>query len=244
MKRLLADGSGDIFYLGHVWRHEEAGRRHSPEFLMAEWYRVGYSFDEMISETIEFVKLFIGNRKSTLLSYQEAFIQYAKIDPFTCSNQDVLNLCTEFDGYPIQTASRDELLNLVLGLKIEPRFPKDEITVLYQYPASMAALARRVHKSGHSVAERFEIYCEGLELANGYCELTNGTEQRERFVEDTAERARLGKALYPIDERFLASLAQGLPSCSGVAVGVDRLMMIEEKMEEIGQILPIAWTDA
>ena len=244
MKRLLAEGSGDIYYLGHVFRHEEAGSKHSPEFLMAEWYRMGYSFEEMIAETVEFVQLFIKKRKVVYLPYREAFKRYIGIDPFTCSDTALKNACLGYEGYPIDTASRDDLLHLLLALKIEPCFSPSEITVLYHYPASQAALARQMTEDGQCIAQRFELYCEGLELANGYHELTNGAEQRQRFIHDNEIRIQNGKSAYPIDERFLAALSKGLPSCSGVAVGVDRLIMIEEGQDTIEQASAIGWDKA
>jgi lysyl-tRNA synthetase class 2 len=244
MKRLLSEGSGDIFYLGHVWRHEESGSNHSPEFLMAEWYRLGHSFEAMITETLEFVQLFISKRTPVYLRYQEAFEKYAGIHPFTCSDDDLRDACSNFEGYPIETASRDDLLNLLLGLKIEPYFPHHEITVLYHYPSSQAALAAHTVENGECVAQRFELYSEGLELANGYHELTNGKEQRQRFIQDNTLRAQNGKSTYPTDERFLAALDKGLPPCSGVAVGMDRLIMIAEKLSTIDEALSIGWNEA
>lgn len=241
MKRLLCDGSGDIFYLGHVWRHEEAGTKHSPEFLLAEWYRIGISFSQMMRETIEFAERFIEKRKHCFLSYREAFLLYAKIDPFTASLQQLTSACKDFEGYPIDDSSPDELLNLLLALKVEPSFDKHTITVLYHYPASQAALSRQVDDNGHIVAERFEIYCEGLELANGYHELANPREQKARFCADNAFRQNAGKEIYPIDENFLSALELGLPDCCGVAVGVDRLLMIREGVASIGEVMPIAW---
>jgi elongation factor P--(R)-beta-lysine ligase len=243
MKRLLSEGSGDIFYLGHVWRHEEAGRRHSPEFMMAEWYRLGLSFEQIIEETTQFAEVFIGKRPHKFLSYREAFQSYAAIDPFTASQEQLIEACRPFEGYPIEQSSRDELLNLLLAMKVEPQMNPNEIFALYHYPASQAALARHVMVDGFSVAERFELYSEGLELANGYHELTDGAEQGERFLEDNAERVRLGKEPYPIDERFLHALNKGLPDCCGVAVGVDRLLMIRESSSTIAGIMPIGWSD-
>jgi elongation factor P--(R)-beta-lysine ligase len=244
MKRLLSDGSGDIFYLGHVWRHEDAGQRHSPEFLMAEWYRLGMTFDQIMEETAQFAELFIGKRPHRFLPYREAFQTYASIDPFTASQEQLVEACRSFQGYPIEQSSRDELLNLLLAMYVEPRMNPKEITALYHYPASQAALARHVTVDGFSVAERFELYSEGIELANGYHELSDGTEQRGRFVTDNAERVRLGKDPYPIDERFLCALQKGLPDCSGVAVGVDRLLMIREGTSAIADVMPIGWTES
>ena len=241
MKRLLCQGSGDIFYLGHVWRHEEAGERHSPEFLLAEWYRVGIPFPQMMEETVEFAELFIGKRRRHFFSYREAFLEYAQIDPFAAPEAELREACAGFEGYPIHESSRDDLLNLLLAMKVEPCFEKEAITVLFHYPASQAALARQTTENGHRVAERFEIYCGGLELANGYHELTDAKEQRSRFVNDNAQRVAIGKEPYPIDENFLASLETGLPDCCGVAVGVDRLLMLREGTTRIADVMPISW---
>ena len=244
MKRLLSDGCGDIFYLGHVWRHESSGQRHSPEFMMAEWYRLGMTFDELMEETSQFAEEFIGKRPRRLLSYREAFQTYADIDPFTATLEQLKEACRPFQGYPIDQSSRDELLNLLIAMKVEPCLDPNTLTSLYHYPASQAALARHLFVDGFPVAERFELYCEGLELANGYHELADGLEQRSRFVADNVERARLGKEPYPIDERFLLALRKGLPDCCGVAVGVDRLLMIREGAKTIDEIMPLGWTES
>ena len=244
MKRLLSQESGDIFYLGHVWRHEEAGERHSPEFLLAEWYRLGISFHHMIDETIEFVERFIGGHTKCLLTYRDAFLQHAAIDPYDSSLDELREACSAFHGYPIESSSRDELLNLLLAMNVEPSFDPQAITVLYHYPASQAALARHQTVDGHSVAERFEIYCGGLELANGYHELSDAYEQKARFDTDNEVRRTMGKEQYPLDGHFLAALQQGLPDCCGVAVGMDRLLMLREQTPTIGGVMPIAWESA
>jgi len=241
MKRMLAGGSGDIFYLGHVWRHEEAGVRHSPEFLMAEWYRLNFSFEQMIQETVEFVKLFVGEKNVCSLSYRQAFINALNFDPFTISHKELVAACQKADGYPLKSSSRDELLNLLMGLYIEPSFDDDAITVLYHYPASQGALAQHVEVNGNKVAERFEVYFQGLELANGFHELADPIEQRARFLCDNREREALGKDIYLVDEYFLQALEQGLPDCSGVAVGMDRLLMVKEKSTSLHALFPLSW---
>jgi lysyl-tRNA synthetase class 2 len=241
MKRMLAHGSGDIFYLGHVWRHEEAGKKHSPEFLMAEWYRCGFSFEEMIQETIEFIECFTGKKAVCHLSYREAFIQALSLDPFTASQEELIAICQKIEGYPLKNASKDDLLNLLMGLYVEPSFDKEAITVISHYPASQAALAQHIHIDGHKVAERFEIYHSGLELANGFHELADHKEQRTRFLEDNRGRESLGKEAYPIDEHFLHALEKGLPDCCGVAVGMDRLFMIQEKCSSLHDTIPLSW---
>jgi lysyl-tRNA synthetase class 2 len=247
MKRLLSKGSGDIYYLGHVWRNEAHGRRHSPEFLLAEWYRIGFSFQEMIDETMDFVELFTGPKKRIILPYRTAFLQYAHIDPLTASHQEILSACLAIDSlhsYPLKKSSTDELLNLLLAFMVEPAFDQHAITALTHYPPSQAALANRITADNSLVAERFEIYYGTLELANGYHELTNSQEQRARFTQDNIERVRLGKEPYAIDEDFLAALQTGLPDCCGVAVGIDRLLMLKEHASSISAVMPLSWVDA
>lgn len=244
MKRLLSKQSGDIFYLGHVWRHEDAGRKHSPEFLMAEWYRVGFSFEEMMEETLDFIETIITPRPRHALSYQKAFQQHLNLDPFSASKEELLHACSDIEGYPLHQSSTDDLLNLLLALKIEPHFDEAALTVLYHYPPSQAALARHTTSNGNLVAERFEIYSGGLELANGYHELADPIEQRKRFIQDNETRKALGKPPYPIDEAFLQALGDNFPDCCGVAVGVDRLLMLREQAEAISDIMPISWNEA
>lgn len=215
MKRLLAEGSGDIYQLSHVFRAGESGRRHSPEFLMAEWYRVGFTFDQMIEETADFISLFLGPLPRRKISYREALLQCAKIDPI---------------GHD------DEELNRLLAFEVEPKLGKGELTILTHYPASQAALAKQTVIDDYAVAERFEIYYEGIELCNGYNELSDSKEQRLRFEEANCQRSALGKEPYPIDEALLLALER-LPPCCGVAVGVDRLMMLRHGKTHIDQIL-------
>lgn len=195
----------------------------------------------MIDESVEFVETFIGRRAHTHLSYREAFILYADVDPFLAPLEDLISACRKFEGYPVESSSRDELLNLLMGMQIEPSFDKNDITVLRHYPASQAALARKTTIEGQAVAERFEIYAGGLELANGYHELGDPAEQEARFLADNALRARHRHEAYPIDFRLLEALQQGLPDCCGVAVGVDRLLMLRHNAASIHDVMPISW---
>jgi lysyl-tRNA synthetase class 2 len=246
MKRMLSQGSGDIFFLGHVWRDEPHSQKHSPEFLLAEWYREGFSFQQMMEETIEFAEAFLGPHPHLFLSYQQAFLKFAQLDPFASSKEELIDYCKtipSFASYPVKESSKNDILNIILGTCVEPNFPKDRILALYHYPASQAALARHTKVNGNLVAERFELYYAGLELANGYHELAESSEQRNRFLADNQERVSLGKEAYPIDEKFLLSLSS-LPDCCGVAVGVDRLLMIQEQAATIDQIIPIPWKEA
>jgi len=227
MKKLLAGGSGDIFQLSHVFRAGEFGDKHRPEFMMTEWYRCGFSYEQMIEETCAFIQLFVGALPITTLSYQEAFIKYAGLDPL----HDELDVPVH-DG--VQT--RDDILNILLSLKVEPHLGKEGLTVITHYPATQCALAKTDMVDGELVAKRFEVYYKGLELANGYDELTNSVEQRQRFIEANELRKKMGKDPLPIDDEFL-DILDSVPDCSGVAVGFDRLMMLRHKTHKITDVI-------
>lgn len=247
MKRLLVEGIGDIFQLAHVFRQEEVGAKHNPEFMMAEWYRSGFSFEQMIDETIDFVRLFVGDLPSRVLSYREAFLLYAGIEPFSATNDDLLSVLKNanlplYEG--VENETKDNILNLILGMMIEPRLGQKEITALAYYPSTQAALAKTRAFPEGSVAERFELYLAGIELANGYHELADAEEQRMRLNDSNRERVLSGKEPLPVDEHFLKALEKGLPECCGVAVGVDRLMMLRHKSKHIAEVMPFDWTNA
>jgi elongation factor P--(R)-beta-lysine ligase len=246
MKRLLVDGLGDIYQLAHVFRKEEQGSRHNPEFMMAEWYRLGFSFDDMIEETTDYVRLFIGDIPSHIISYRDLFKEYAGIDYLQASEQDLIKVLQEHDHtlHATWAEGKEVLLNLLLGLIIEPQLGKEHLTILAYYPASQAALAKTRWHGDERVAERFEIYYQGIELANGYHELSDPQEQRKRFIEANQARLLLGKEALPIDEHLLKALEKGLPECCGVAVGFDRLMMLRHQATEIRDVIPFAWDEA
>ncbi len=246
MKRLLAAGIGDIYYLGSVYRKEEAGRLHNPEFTMAEWYRTGLSFDQMIEETCEFLSLFLGPLPARKLSYRDAFSSFLGIDYSRASSAELAALAPRFGiVLPADAPSwtSDVFLHLYLTHVIEPNLGKNELTVLTDYPPNEAALACLVEKNGEQVAERFEIYYQGVELTNGYHELRNPAEQRLRFHEKNRERKAAGKETYALDEKFLASLTH-LPECCGVSVGIDRALMLRNKRTAIRDVLPLSWEES
>lgn len=234
MKRLLAAGSGDIYQLGHVFRDGELGQRHQPEFMMAEWYRVGMDFAELIEETLAFCRLFLEEPESETVTYQELFLRHVAIDPLSASSEALLQLCEPYDGWELE--GRDALLNLILTQHIEPALGHGGFTVVTDYPASQAALAC----CDGDVAKRFEVYYRGIELANGYKELGDAEQQRTRFSEANELRRLLGKPEMPIDERFLDAITR-LPACCGVAVGFDRLFMLQLGVQDIRDALPFAW---
>jgi lysyl-tRNA synthetase class 2 len=244
MKRLLAEGIGDIYQLSHVFRDGEWSAKHNPEFTMAEWYRLGFSLDQMIEDTVQFIRLFLGELPYHIVSYREIFLQKTGINYVTASEQELFSYIQNqnIPFYPsILEEGRDALLNLILGSQIESQLGQGKLCVLAYYPASQAALARKHWHGQEQVAERFEIYYQGVELANGYHELTDAHEQRLRFHEANASRLALGKEALPIDENFLQALEKGLPDCCGVAVGFDRLMMLRQKQTDIADVLAWGW---
>lgn len=233
MKRLLSLGSGDIYQLSHVFRNGECGPRHNPEFTMIEWYRQNFSYEEIIDETCSLIKLFLGERPVVAMTYREAFLKYCKVDPLTATKEQLITHIDTSQYTSIETENKDSLLNIILADTIEPSFNKNTITILKDYPATQAALA----KIDGNIAKRFEVFCGGMELANGYQELTDPIEQRQRLLDTNNKR----KNPLPIDEYFLQALEQGLPECCGVAVGFDRLMMLQHNTNNISDILPFPW---
>jgi lysyl-tRNA synthetase class 2 len=238
MKRLLAAGSGDIYQICHVVRGMERGRQHNAEFTLIEWYRVGFSLDQLMSEVDTLVRHLLGDMAFTLsserLSYRDAFLRELDLDPFTASVAELAEAARSI-GFA-DRAQRDELLELLMGALVGPRLGRNALTFVHGYPASQAALARLSPDDPRS-ALRFELYCKGLELANGFQELAAATEQRARFERDNEERQRLGLPSDEIDGRLLAALEAGLPECAGVALGFDRTLMLAAAADHIDQVL-------
>jgi lysyl-tRNA synthetase class 2 len=249
MKRLLAAGSGDIFQICHVVRGLERGPIHNAEFTLIEWYRIGYTLDRLMHEVETLVRTLLSDVAFALtseqLSYEEAFLRELDLDPFTASIDELANAASKV-GFtagsqpgmqPGPGAQRDELLELLMGTVVGPKLGQSSLTFVYNYPASQAALAR-VNPLDPRTALRFELYCKGIELANGFQELASADEQRERFERDNEERQRMGLPTYPLDERLLAALESGMPECAGVALGFDRTMMLAAAVEHIEDVLP------
>jgi len=228
MKRLLAAGSGPIFQLARCFRDGEVGPRHNLEFTMLEWYRPGFSLAELIDESVALVCEMlpeIGPRR--LRRYRALFREQLQVDPFTTPLESLRRLAGERGGLEMDDADRDGCLDLLMALVIEPTLGREGIDVVIDYPASQAALARHHRDAeGELVAARFELYVAGLELANGYDELTDAAEQARRFAADNAQRRTLGKPEVDVDARLLAALEAGMPEGSGVALGIDRLIQL------------------
>lgn len=243
MKKLLSEGMGDIYQLCHVFRDNEYSMRHNPEFTMAEWYRLNVSFTAIIEETVEFIQEFIGKVPVTTMTYREAFKKYAGIDYLSATEDDLLQYLKDngIDPYQnIEEEGKDALLNIILGVVIEPQLGKNEICVLKYFPATQAALAKTKKKGKEEVSERFEVFYKGLELANGYHELTDSQEQYERLMITNSTRERLSKDTLPVDISFIKALEKGLPDCCGVSVGFDRLMMLRHNVDDIADVIPLA----
>ena len=240
MKRLLAAGVGDIYQICHVVRALERGRLHNAEFTLIEWYRLGFSLDALMSEVEALVRELLGapaaSRTSARLTYREAFLRTLALDPFTAPIAQLEEHARQagFDG---AAADRDELLELLMGAVIGPRLGQSGLAFVHGYPASQAALAR-LDPDDPRAAQRFELYCDGIELANGFHELTSAGEQRSRFERDIDERSRLGLPETAVDEHLLAALEAGLPDCCGVALGFDRTVMLAAGAERIDAVLP------
>ncbi|MCO7188639.1 MULTISPECIES: elongation factor P--(R)-beta-lysine ligase [unclassified Pseudoalteromonas] len=238
MKRLVAAGSGPIYQIGKAFRNEESGRHHNPEFTMLEWYRPGYDEFALMAEVDALMQTILGCPKAESLSYQQAFIQHLGIDPLTASLNDLRHLACQRGHEHIaeQEQHRDTLLQLLFCMEIEPLIGQQAPCFVYHFPASQAALAQ-LNADDSRVAGRFELYYRGMELANGFNELTDAVEQSARFDEDNALRTAMGLAPVAKDTRFLAALAQGLPACAGVALGVDRLVMLATGKTQLKEVI-------
>mgnify|MGYP001050338302 CR=1 FL=1 len=239
MKRLLAAGCGDIWQIAKVYRDGEAGRWHNPEFTMIEWYRLGIDHHALMSDVERLIDAMLPPERrcerAERLTYRDAVQLHAGVDAFD-DPTPVLIARLESAGIEVPQdvrADRDAVLDLIMATLVGPTLGHERLTFIYDYPASQAALA----KVRGPVASRFEAYLDGIELANGFHELADPVEQRARFERDLAERKRRGLPTPPLDERFLAALEHGLPECSGVALGFDRLVMCAIGARHIEEVL-------
>ncbi len=243
MKRLLAAGSGPIWQLGKAFRDGESGRRHNSEFTMLEWYRPGWDHHQLMDEVEELLRAtlpgLVGERRGERLTYRAAFLRHAAVDPFVADAATLQRRASELGVAAADAAAswpREEWLHLLLATVVEPRLGRGAVTFVHDFPAAEAALARVRHEDP-PVAERFEAFVAGVELANGYHELADPLEQRRRFEHDLAARRERGLPAVPADDRLLAALAHGLPDCAGVALGFDRLAMLAIGAQSIDEVL-------
>jgi lysyl-tRNA synthetase class 2 len=241
MKRLLAAGASAIFQVTRSFRAGERGRLHNPEFTIVEWYRAGDDMQAGIDLLDELIQSLLGTPPALRTSYAEAFEQLLRICPPTAT---IVELSTAAEAANIHVPSnldrndRDEWLNLLLATRMESQFGRYRPEFIYHYPASQASLAKVIASgAGHDVAERFELYYHGIELANGFHELCDAAEQRRRFEAVNAARVGDGRPGLPIPESLLAALEQGLPDCTGAALGFDRLVMLSAGAQSIDDVI-------
>lgn len=250
MKRLLAAGSGCIYQIARVFRDGEAGRRHNPEFTLLEWYRIGFDHHQLMAEVVELATVLLNDRLALAqpewLSYREAFERHLGLNPHWATVAE-LTACAEQQGVPIPsgmpTDDVDPWLDLLLTQRLEPHLGQGRLCFLYDYPASQAALAR-LRPGDPPVGERFELYLDGVELANGFHELGDAVEQRQRFAAENAARQVRGLPVMPVDENLLAALGAGLPDCAGVALGIDRLIMLATGKKVLAEVLAFPFEQA
>ncbi|MDA0280221.1 MAG: lysyl-tRNA synthetase class 2 [Pseudohongiellaceae bacterium] len=236
MKRLLASGSGSIYQIAKAFRQEEKGARHNIEFTLLEWYRLSYSLDQLMSELEQLVQEVLDCGPISRFSYREIFRQHLQIDPHETTLEELQQLASSEIDLIGSDLSKTDYLQLLLSNSIEPKLPP--YCIIYDYPSEQAALATlATDEHGVVVAKRFELFGHGMELANGYFELSDATEQRARFEKDNAARKEKGLQTHDADEKLIAALESGLPSCSGVAVGVDRLLMLLVEAKNISEVI-------
>ena len=238
MKRLLCAGSGAIYQICKSFRNEEAGRFHNPEFTLLEWYRLDFDHLQLMTEMDELMQMVLDCDIAERVTYQDIFKLHLGCCPLTAGLSDIKALANHY-GYDELAANendKDTLLMLLFSQHVEPRIGLERPCFVVDFPASQAALAK-ISPTAPLVAERFELYFKGIELANGFHELTNGPEQLRRFEQDNAKRQNMGLNIMPIDNNFIAAIHFGLPTCSGVALGVDRLLMLALSCSEISQVI-------
>ncbi len=245
MKRLLAAGAEAIYQITKVFRQEELGPLHNPEFTMVEWYRTGDGLTEGMDLLDELAQATLGRGAARRLTYREAFLEHAGIDPLAAP-LSVLHEAASRTGVPpasLRQDDRDGWLDWILVEQVQPRLGQDRPAILYDFPASQAALAR-VREEDPPVAERFELYVAGIELANGYHELTDAEVLRQRIAANNGARLADGKTALPSESRLLAAMEAGLPQSTGAALGFDRLVMLVAGAKRLDEVIPFPFDRA
>lgn len=238
MKRLLTAGSGPIYQICKVFRDGERGRVHHPEFSLLEWYRPGLGYRELMTEVADLVRYLLDRPELAVesISYRELFRTRLGLDPLRADLPSLQRAAEDIPGAADLELGRDGWLDLLLSHRLEAGLGRGCLTFVYDYPPSQAALAR-IRADVDPVAERFELYLEGMELANGFQELNDAVEQRRRFAADLQQRAAVGVVCRPVDDAFLSALEAGMPETSGVALGLDRLLMVATGRRHIDEVL-------
>jgi len=245
MKRLVSAGSGAIFQICKAFRNGEVGSQHNPEFSILEWYRPGFTHHDLMQEVDALFQHVLHTQPADQCRYRDLFLTHLQFDPFTIEKnalqQQVQTHCPGIDTHSL---SHDDALTILLTHCIEPHLGRDKPIFIYDYPASQCALATLRHEKTHDVAQRFELYYKGKECANGFHELTNAAEQQQRFEKNQQQRQANNQFIPAIDSRFIDALQAGLPACAGVAVGIDRLMMLALSTNDINDVISFDFSRA
>lgn len=243
MKRLLAAGSGPIYQICKAFRSDELGRKHNPEFTLLEWYRPDFDHFDLMQEVDDLLQELLGTHPGQRISYTELFQQHLAIDPHSSTITALKQCAKENDivlSSDINIQDKDVWLDLLLTHCIEPHLGQTVPTFIYDYPASQAAFAKK-HPDNANIAERFEVYYQGMELGNGYHELLDANEQKQRFQMHNNKRKTLGHDEMPLDAKLLAAMTKGLPPCAGIAIGVDRLVLLATKSQTIEEVISFSF---
>ncbi len=244
MKRLLAEGSGDIFQIAHAFRQGELGRRHNPEFILLEWYRIGYDHHRLMVEVAELVNRLLDRKLPVeKITYRSLFQRRFGWDPLETAAAEMARTAAKEGIAMGGSLDRDQWLDLLMGAVVQRELGRGALTFVHDYPASQASLAR-LHPQDFRLASRFELYLEGVELANGFHELTDAAEQLARFEADNRKRRQRGQQPLPVDRRLIEALERGLPDCSGVALGLDRLLMLKLEAGALAEVLTFPYAVA
>ncbi len=240
LKRLLCSGIGDIFEIGKVFRKGEISKTHNIEFTVLEWYKIGFDYNQLIQDVIGLFGFIFAAfnqpfKNIDTLSFGESFQQYLSIDLSLVTVEQLNQHCTNF-SYSGSQLSRDEALDFLFATQIQPKLNKENLTFITLYPASQAALSQ-INPQDPSTSLRFEVFYQGHELGNGYQELTDSQELLKRFKQDNQQRQAQGKQVIDIDYRLLSAMENGMPACSGIAMGLDRLLMVLLGCERIEKVL-------
>lgn len=237
MKRLLAAGSGPIFQLGRSFRNKDADSRHNPEFTILEWYRPCFDMYRLMNEVDDLLQQILDSEPAESLSYQQAFLRHLDIDPLS-ADKAVLAELVEAKGLTdqLEGEERDCLLHVLFQREVVPNLGQEKPVFVYHFPANQAELAQ-ISSEDHRVAERFQVFYHAMELADGFHELSDIEELRKRLEQENIKRAARNLPTYPIDERLMAAVAAGMPDCSGVALGVERLLMVAVNAEDISEVM-------
>ena len=245
MKRLLAAGSGPIYQICKSFRNEEAGRIHNPEFTMLEWYRPGFDHHQLMDEMDALLQTLLQCPSAERLSYQQAFMTHLGVDPLSAERESLLQAGESLGLRDLlaQETNRDSQLQLLFAFGVEPHIGQSCPCFIEYFPASQAALAR-ISQQDPRVAERFELYYRGVELANGFHELADGHEQRQRFEQDNALRVENHLPPMDVDECLIQALESGFPDCAGVALGLDRVFMLALNAQRIDEVVSFGYERA